>query len=418
MKFKIPIITICCLFSVLCLRAQVLESGPTNNNIKTLRAYIDGQDEYTLPIINLNGGEMLKFSFDELFTDIKNYSYTIIPCNADWTPASLSTLEWGNGFATNNITQVDQSRNTTVPYFHYSFTLPNSDLQFKLSGNYVAVIHETDDESKIIGRLRFCVAEQLVSIGATIKGNTDIDINNKMQQLDFKIVGGTFKIDDPSYLKVFVRQNDRSDNAADNLSPTYISGNKYTYTNNRDLIFEGGDEYNTIDFSSIYSYGEGIERIKFYDPYYHVELTPYAIEQKDYQYIKDVDGGYKIHVQEYEDDSTSADYFLVHFSVPAKSPFFDGELYVLGAFNNNKLDQSSRMIYSAEHSAYEKDIMLKQGGYNYQYAFLPKGTKKASLDKIKRSHWQTENTYAVYVYYRPFGARYDRLIAVRTMQNK
>ena len=26
------------------------------------------------------------------------------------------------------------------------------------------------------------------------------------------------------------------------------------------------------------------------------------------------------------------------------------------------------------------------------------------------SHWQTDNEYTVWVYYRPFGARYDRLV--------
>jgi hypothetical protein len=29
---------------------------------------------------------------------------------------------------------------------------------------------------------------------------------------------------------------------------------------------------------------------------------------------------------------------------------------------------------------------------------------------LEGSHWQTENEYDIWVYYRPFGGRYDRLV--------
>jgi hypothetical protein len=60
---------------------------------------------------------------------------------------------------------------------------------------------------------------------------------------------------------------------------------------------------------------------------------------------------------------------------------------------------------------------LKNGGYNYQYLFLPAGQTQASSIRVSGSHWQTENDYKIYIYYRPYAGRHDRLIGVRTVNS-
>ena len=78
------------------------------------------------------------------------------------------------------------------------------------------------------------------------------------------------------------------------------------------------------------------------------------------------------------------------------------------------------MTYNPQTKAYEKDLLLKQGGYNYLYAVVPYGNTSTALNKnnntkvmgtIEGNAWETENEYAIYVYHRPFGSRYDKLIA-------
>jgi hypothetical protein len=79
------------------------------------------------------------------------------------------------------------------------------------------------------------------------------------------------------------------------------------------------------------------------------------------------------------------------------------------------------MKYNPQTKAYEKDLLLKQGGYNYLYAVVPHGSTSTALykknnntqvmNKVEGNAWETENEYAVYVYHRPFGSRYDKLIA-------
>jgi hypothetical protein len=75
------------------------------------------------------------------------------------------------------------------------------------------------------------------------------------------------------------------------------------------------------------------------------------------------------------------------------------------------------MEYNVETGAYEKAVMLKQGQYNYQYAFMEKEETRTSLYETEGNFFETENEYTIAVYYRPMGARYDRLIGVKTVSN-
>jgi hypothetical protein len=68
--------------------------------------------------------------------------------------------------------------------------------------------------------------------------------------------------------------------------------------------------------------------------------------------------------------------------------------------------------------------LVKQGGYDYQYWFVPKESKvesqkskaKTTTQRVDGSYWQTGNEYAIYVWWRPFGARYDRLVGVSVVR--
>jgi hypothetical protein len=392
------------------------QTRPFIETIKSLQVRTTAEGRTTAPVFNLGSGGVT-ISFDELNADIKNYYYRVEHCNADWTPSSLSPLDWADGFTENALLDAAPSFNTTMPYTNYRLELPNSDLRFRLSGNYVVSFYDPTEPDDIIATACFSVLDAKVGIDAAVRGNTDTDIRGQMQQLDFSIILNTYVVENPSELKVFVRQNNRTDNELRNLSPTYIAQGKLTY-NHRNLIFEGGTEYKVFDISSRYTFSGNVDRVVFRDPYFHAELfsdriNPYA----GYIRTNDVNGLFVINVQEYQNDDTESDYYLVHFTLTAETPFFDGSVYLLGGFNQNLLDDRVQMSYNSQRKCYEKILLLKQGGYNYQYLFMPSGSQTATTKRISGSSWQTENEYTVYVYHRPFGERYDRLIGVQSVRS-
>lgn len=387
-------------------------------NVKTLQVVFP-YDPLALPVMDLGSENHLYISFDELSFDLKNYYYRIVHCNADWTSSDLQEADFMEGFTNGQITDYALSSTTTTPYTHYSFSVPNDNLTLKISGNYVALIAEDNNFDNLVATACFSIVEPLISVEAKVRGNTDIELNGRYQQLEMSIDKGGYNVRDPlSEIKVLIRQNERLDTQVADVKPTFISGNTLTFLNNRALIFEGGNQYRSIDFSSEYTYGAGIERIIYQNGAFQVilsedrERTGRGVAQG-----QDANGKFIINRQNSNNNDTEADYMWVHFAFQRSEPFLAGSVYLLGDLCYNLLDESSKMRYNFETHCYEKSLLLKQGGYNFQYAYLPAKTSKGLLEFTEGSYWQTENEYAIYVYYRPWGGRYDRLITVKVVQN-
>ena len=137
----------------------------------------------------------------------------------------------------------------------------------------------------------------------------------------------------------------------------------------------GGVEYHRFDISSVYTGTNQIERIDYDGEHYDAYLYKDAVQpSRTYVTEPDVNGRYVINLQESHFDlDTDADYINVHFAVPRDEPFFDGQVYIGGDCCYNLLDEGSRMRYDFNAGEYFKTLLLKQGGYNYQYWFVPRG---------------------------------------------
>jgi hypothetical protein len=346
------------------------------------------------------------------------YSYKVLHCNADWTLSSLNSGEYLNGFTTGNITDNALSVNTTKLYTHYAFNLPNNDMSFKISGNYVVQVYEDNNSDKPIAQACFFVVDQRVSISGNVRGNTDTELSGRLQQLDVEVgLNGYAVRDASSEIKLLVRQNNRIDNQVFECKPTFISSSKLSYINNKALIFEGGNEYHRFDISSVYGGGQGVDIIRYDQTLYHAFLYPNKIQtSRTYSHELDVNGRFIVHMQKAQDEKVEADYMMVHIIIPTKQPFFDGQIYAGGEFNQNLINETNRMKYDAGSEQYFLNLMVKQGGYNYQFWFVPKGERKATVERVDGSYWQTRNEYTVYVYHRSWGERYDQLVGIKTME--
>ncbi len=386
-------------------------------DILTLQAYLAG-DELQDPIIRMNSGNQIQISFDQMSHNLQYYSYSVELCNADWTPTTLLPIEYLEGFNDNPIEESNISFNTTFDYIKYSFMIPNENVKLLLSGNYVVKIYETDNPEKIVATACFSIDENLLGIKGEVTGSTLQGVNTRYQQLNFEVDCSKLAGVDPKQeLKILVQQNERTDNQVFGVEPTYILPTSLIYEDNRKLIFEGGNEFYQIDFSHIRNFLGRIEKITFYNPYYNVEtMAPNNHEFSDYQFRQDVNGRFKVHGQDIW-SSAEIDYSIVHFVYPQEEPWLDGAVYVAGYFNYNLLNDRNKMKYNFERKQYELSVTLKNGGYNYQYLFLPSGQTQASTLKVSGSHWQAENDYKIYIYYRPYAGQYDRLIGVQTINS-
>jgi len=396
------------------LQAQKYRSQIFDSSIKTLQIGRVGE-KYSSNLIELNSADVLKIKFDQLSHESHAYSYKVVYCNADWTLSNLSTNEYITGYTTNNITDVQLSNTTTFLYTHYQFELPNNDINFKISGNYVVFVYEDNKIDNPVAQVCFSIIEPKITINPKIRSNTDIELNGRYQQIDFDVNLNAIAVQNPqNELKICVRQNNRYDNEVINLEPTFINGKTLRYINNKNLIFEGGNEFHSFDISSVYAASRGIDRIKYVQPHYEAFLSQDVIQKsRVYNHEFDANGKFIINYQESKTNiDTEGDYMYVNFTLLAKEPFFDGQIYIGGDLYYNLFDDNSRIKYDFNAGMYTHRALLKQGGYNYQYRFLKKGEQKSSIEKIEGSFWQSSNEYSIYVYYRPIGGSYDKLIGL------
>lgn len=385
-------------------------------NIASLRIRKSNATKLERPILTLNEDEFLEISFDELSHTTHQYTYTLLHLDADWTLSSLSSTDYLQGFTTQDITDYEYSLNTQQLYTHYRLSFPNEDMVPTLSGNYAIVIYEDNDINNVVATACFSIVEPIVHTKTVLRGNTDIELNGRYQQLDIDLYTDGIQWTQPTDFILVVTQNNRKDNLVFNPKPTYIENNRLRYINNKNLIFEGGNEYRYFDIASVYYMGNNVDNIYFDHTYYHAFLLPSEnTAHTPYTTMFDSNGQFVINAERTDEDDTEADYMWVHFLLPKDLPFIDGDVYVGGDVFFNELSSSNKMQYDREHKCYTLSHYIKQGGYDFQYWFVPSYTHNVTTQRIEGSHYETQNEYTVYVYYRPFGALYDQLISVQRL---
>jgi hypothetical protein len=412
------LIILCALLAVNGFAAAQYRTQVYDSNIKTLQVLSNNEPLIT-PIISMNSAEEVVLSFDELSYEVSNFYYKILHCDANWIESDLTSMEYLDGFDGGMIDTYEYSVNTAVNYIHYTLRLPNDNVRLKLSGNYVVKIARGGDfEHGVVATACFSISESLVEVSAEISGSTTKELNGSYQSLVLDIMtNGVASNNKMQDFIVVVRQNNRHDNEVFLFSPTYVNGDRLHYENIEELEFEAGNQYRSVDFSSIHTYGGGIDHIGFENNMHQVVLEPNKarVDNKE-AYALDAHGGYLINLQRSVDSEIEADYMMVHFYYLADEPYWGEKIYLLGGLTYNQIGLDSEMQYDMLGRFYYKSLLLKQGGYNYVYGVQTKSSNNISVKKTEGSFWESRNKYDIYVYYRPFGARYDRLVGVESFE--
>lgn len=393
---------------------------PVASEVMTLRTIVNG-DFMKLPVIDLAGNSSLEISFDWLGTEEPRLTYTVIHCDRNWEPSSLSQLDYLDGFLPVRVTDVEMSFNTFTQYYHCRVAFPNEELSLLVSGNYAVIFSLEEDEDEVVAEACFSVSEQLAFVEGKVSGNTDVDFRMNHQQLDLAVAWSNAQLPyvNPSGdLYLVVTQNNRRDTRREIDRPLRIEANRAYYEHNRDLIWEAGNTWRRFEMTSERYAGIGIERIRYHAPDYFAYLWQDKARSQ-YLYDQDQKGRYLVNAVRVEDAATEADYFRAVFTLePCVIPPSGCGIYLIGDFTYGARDERFRMTFDGETGVYRQEVLLKMGHYNYMYAIgqdepaLDNDTRPMHLGPIEGDFYETPNEYEVSVYYRPHGSRYDRLLGV------
>lgn len=411
MKRLLELLFLVCLSSA----AFAQDAPPYNNNvyshaIKSVEFY-NVQKKPSFPLINLNSNQQLELEFDDLRGSTRNYYYTIEHCDGDWNSSNLSPTEYLQSFTEDKITDYSYSTATLQKYTHYTIKFPNENIKPKISGNYILRVYEDQDTSKKVITRRFYVLNSKASVIADIAASSNLDVKQSNQKINFQINYGGLTVQNPNNdLRTWVMQNARDETGAFTTQVQYIRGAQLIYGDLSTNDFSGRNEFRHFDTRSLRVNSIGVVRI-FRDTANSVQLvTDISRNNPNYTFLYDNNGRYYVINNDGNNAAVDGDYAHTFFSLSAGNKTgADGSVYIVGKFNDYKLDEQSQLHYRNDGKFYTQ-LLLKQGVYDYEYVWVDKATGKPDELALEGSYYDTENDYQLLVYYRPPTARWEELV--------
>jgi hypothetical protein len=401
---------ICCQLSFAAVHAQDV----TAPYIKSVKLYKPG-DQTSFPIINLNSSDVLELDFDDISNEYKNYYYTLELRNADWSSGMLHSFEYTNGFENTRITTYRNSSIANTRYIYYQAFIPDHNSMPNKSGNYLLKVFLDNDTSRLVFTRRMVIVDNQANIKTQIQQPFNAVLYKTAQKLQISVqTGNRIQAYGPSDIKVAVLQNNNWNTSLFLDQPTIYRGNYYEYGDDEKTSMPAGREFRWVDLRSSRLISDRMLRMDNKGDTTFVFMKPDPPRAgMPYVYYKDLNGSFTIESIENINPFWQADYAYVHFTYfpPGNRALEGKDVIIMGEMTNYGSDTSAKMVFNAERGAYEKTLFLKQGYYNYIYTTQPiNGKGYPDFTETEGNYTNTENTYTILVYFRPFGARYDSVV--------
>ena len=408
------------LIGVLCatsLFAQSFDLPCDNINyrpeVQTVLLYADGEqlNDPIVPLEDMMG--RLTLSFDIIGGEGEVLNYTFIHCTHDWHPSDIQRIQYASGFENDRLDDYAFSRNTLIEYVNYQLKFPEDDMMPLISGNYLLIVFG-DDPSDIYFTRRFMVVDEKAHVGATVpRYPDDLAFTNTHHQLDVRVSMNNYLTGNTQqYSHLTIRQNGRWDNAAIGLKPTYVYPDYISFEHHPETVFEATNQYRRFNTSNFYFQSENLAHIRQTDEMFEIDIaTCESRARQAYTSYEDIHGEKFVYVENDDlDNATEADYCRVNFFYKSEVPLTHEDLYIMGALNDWRFDESNKMRYDYRLHGYTCSMVLKQGYYNFMFATADRKTGQISTDLTAGNHWETNNVYKLYFYYYNALKGYDELI--------
>lgn len=381
--------------------------------VKTVVATV-GENWLSPPVMTLGSDEVLYVSFDEMSHNYHRYICHVEHCEADWSVSEgIFESDYLNGLNDNPIDDYRNSLNTTQMYTHYSFSLPNDRCSLKMSGNYRLRILDEDNDGACVAEVRFMVVEPLTAVGLSATTNTDVDHNQRHQQVSVGVDYRGLQVNNvDEEVMLVVMQNGNEDGSRRGVRPNLMSQQGLTWQHNRDLIFDAGNEYHKYEILDVTHTTMGLDHISWDGRWFNV--WPIIDEPRNnYLYDVDANGSFFIRNSDNREIDYTCDYVNVHYRL--KVPEQQGADVIIDGHWTTDADSSQyTMTWDPVFGGYTATTIQKQGYYSYRY-LLRGSDGRLTQPPFEGSFYQTENRYQALVYYKKTGDRTWRIVGYREL---
>lgn len=361
------------------------------------------------PIIQLGSGQNLTLRFDDLNTELDQFRIEITHHNADWSDSGLLPNFYLQGFHSDTFGGGNKSRSQNPSYLTYTYTFPNSQIRVTRSGNFMIHVYRQHNNQKLFS-MPFFVHENTGESSITLEELFNQDARYlRHHQLFVNYRYEDTSIIPQSDLSVYFIQNqfwgkarraDREDYSEHFNARLYLS---------RERAFVGAYEFFDLRLGNIDQYslqivdfefgGNSIPRVSLDRDVINLNLAPTTRNAR---------------LNSSPSGNTDARYALVRFNleIPA-SEFPNGEVYLVGGFNNWSINPSNIMTFNAATGLFSGEAIVKEGNYAYKYVVLDRNRVDDTI--LDASFASTRQEYHVLVYLRDNTFHFDKLVSTSVM---
>lgn len=390
--------------------------------IKGLRTY-SIKDETLPPIIvyndlDKNGVEDTSNDFIIIEFDLKstlkpNLQIIFQFCDKNWKPVDNLFLQNFGKDRFYNL-QFSNAPNGVKSYnytFRQVFPDERRQITFPFSGKYRFLITDFGNEKKVYGEGFFIVVYQKFPVKVSYLKEviddslSDIMEFNRRDRIHVNVeIPKPFDVFRQSEIEIIQNQKFFFANIINfNRKSRYEFG-RYLSSNVKQYIkrdFYPNNEYRQIDLTDVKKYPND----QLLTSFTGIDLT------RKFNYGgQDFNGGMKL----YRKNDIYNEYLDYRFDLTL--PFHsDGDVYLIGSFNNWKIAPEYKMARSGNY--YSLIVNLKRGIYDYQYVIVKETqTSPKSINinwvEIEGNSWNTKNIYYIFVYYNnPDYGGWDEIVA-------
>ena len=385
------------------------------DDIATVQFGIAGL-ELAPPIVELGGAARLLLTFDVLDPEVRQYRYDLTHCDRDWQRSQLSEIEYLSTFTEGDITEFDLSFNAVTQYVHYQLTLPNQYVQYTKSGNYLLNVYD-DVTGELVMRQRFCVVEPLAEVLVDQTRPAQVALDRTHQEFDVGVSVDAGRFENPRRtMSLTAMQNGDWRTAIYGLEPRFVRGEVLSWDYQNVLVWPASREWRALDLRTIETQGGRVAELTREGDEFTALL--YADESRaTYPPETRIDLNGKFVIEDFDNRlDLQAEYVRAVFSLKAPRHPADRPVYLYGALTHYAFGEANRGVYNELTNSYLFDATLKQGFHNYAFVTPGEDGVRPVWADYEGNWFQTENEYQFLLYYRPYGARFDRLVGFASVQ--
>ncbi len=355
------------------------------------------------PFMELGGDAGLVLRYDDLSGDWPDHEWTMVHCLSDWSGFSdLTDWDFLEGWAPDDLDQVENSFGGAIPFAHVSSPIPSRDLRPTRSGHYLLIVHDAGDPDAVIILRRLVVYERLSNVQPNLRRPMQADKvpTHQRVEAEVELLPGHRWFNPMQEVRLSVMQNGDWLHAVHDIQANQLRGEFLTFSLDPALTFDGGDRWRSADLKSLAYLAPGIEKMTEPDAGsglpWQFQLGRDASRRFKLQTSRpDLKGAFTVHNDRFDDVELTSEYLDVTFRLDHKNFGEVPEVFVFGALSGWTLDPAFRMGYDADRLEYRLTTRLKQGWVDYQYVSV---AETGILQSFEGSHSGTPNRYHIWVH--------------------